>query len=137
MWLRLLKDGAPFRRAWTSSSSENCVQFKADWKGLHMGRAIPNQHWLGKKGFASSPEKKDLRVLVDEKLGMSVTCTHSSESQPCPWLHHKKHYQQVKGSDSFSLPFSLVTSYLEYCIHPWGPNIRRRWMCWKESREGH
>lgn len=100
-------------------------------------RAIPNQHWLGKKGFASSPEKKDLRVLVDEKLGMSVTCTHSSESQPCPWLHHKKHYQQVKGSDSFSLPFSLMTSYLEYCIHPWGSNIRRRWMCWKESREGH
>ncbi|GAB0181857.1 cAMP-dependent protein kinase inhibitor alpha [Grus japonensis] len=54
----------------------NLMRFsKAKCKVLHMSwcnRGYP--YWLGNKGIESSPEEKDLRVLVDEKLDITQQC---------------------------------------------------------------
>ena len=49
---------------------------------------------------------------------------HSSESQPDPELHLKKHGQQVKGSDLASL-LCAARPHLEYCVQMWRLQHRR------------
>lgn len=50
-----------------------------------------------------SPSKKNLRVLMDGKLGRSQKCAEST-CEACPGLHPKLHEQQVKGGDCVPLP---------------------------------
>ena len=58
----------------------------------------------------SSPEEKELGVLVDEKLNMAwKRVLAARESQPYPGVHQKKHGQQVKGGDAPSLLCSRET----------------------------
>jgi len=60
-----------------------------------MSRGNPKHKYrLGREWIESSPEEKDLGVLVDEKLNMT---------QLYPGLHRKKHGQQVEGGDSAPL----------------------------------
>ena len=68
---------------------ENLMNFhKAKHKVLHVGQDNANGEWI-----ESSPDEKDLGVLVDEKLNMNA---HSPEGQPYPGLHEKQRGQQVK-----------------------------------------
>jgi len=59
----------------------NIVKFnKVKGKVLHMGQANPkHKYWLGREWTESSPEKKSLGVLIDEKLKMIQQCALAAQ----------------------------------------------------------
>lgn len=70
------------------------------YKVLHLGQGNPKYKYeLGGEWTESSPEEKDLRMLVHERLDMTL-CSCSPESQLCPAHHPKPHDQQGEREDS-------------------------------------
>ncbi|GAB0178022.1 triadin [Grus japonensis] len=84
---------------------------KAKCKVLHMGWRNPKHDYrLGEEWIESSPEEKDLGVLVDETAQHEpAVCACSPESQPYPGLYQKMRAQQIEGGDSPPLLHSHET----------------------------
>jgi len=110
---------------------------KAKCKVLHLGQGNPKHKYrVGGEWLESSPEEKDLVVLVDEKLSMSRQCVLAVQKANCILGCIKRSLASRLREGILPLYSALLRYHLHYCVQLGAPNIRRTWMCWSASTGG-
>ncbi|PKU43926.1 pol- hypothetical protein [Limosa lapponica baueri] len=101
----------------------NFLKFnQAKCKILHVGQGNPKHKYrLGGEWIESSPEEKNLGVLVDEKLNMRWQCVLTAQKA------NRIKRSMVSGLREVILPLysALMRPHLEYCVWIWSPQHKK------------
>ncbi|KFO10438.1 hypothetical protein N312_02468, partial [Balearica regulorum gibbericeps] len=99
---------------------------KAKCKVLHMGWDNPKHTYrLGGEWIKSSPEEKDLGVLVDETLNMTRQCMLAAQKANRILGCIKSSVTSRSGEVILPLYSALVRPHLVYCVQLWGPQQKK------------
>jgi len=93
---------------------------------LHLGEGnICYQYKLRDERTENRPVRKDLRVLVDEKLDMSLKCALTAQKANCILGCCKRSMASRLRKVILPLYSALVRPHREYCSQVWSPQYRR------------
>jgi len=99
---------------------------KAKCKVLHLGQGNPkHKHRLGREWPKSSPEEKDLGVLLGEKLNMSRQCALPAQKANRVLGCSKSSVASRAREGILPLYPALLRPHLESCIQLWSPQHRK------------
>ena len=99
---------------------------KAKCKVLQLGQGSPCYPYrLWDEGMKSCPTKKDLGVLMDEKLDMSRQCALAAQKADCTLGCIQSNMASRSREGILPLCSTLVGPHLEFCIQLWSPQHKK------------